>query len=86
MLHNNYKTEDNSAEVAWIYDYYSNQLQRDLVASKRLATKGLQHVIAGLVPLLYGNIRVHNHLLTAELYSSIPARHRRGTTWRRLVD
>ena len=86
MLRNEYKIEDHSIDIAWIYDLYSSQLQQELAASKRLAAKGLQHVVAGLVPLLYGNIRMYNHLLTAELYSSIPARHKRSTTLQRLVD
>ena len=51
-----------------------------------MTEKSLQHVVAGLVPLLYGKICTQHHLLTATLYNSMPARHRRSTTWRRLVD
>ena len=51
MLRNKYKKED-SMDVAWIYDLYSSPLQQEQAASKRLTGKGLQHVVAGLVPLL----------------------------------
>ena len=86
MLHNKYKIEEGSTDVAWIYDQYSSQLQQELAASKRLTGKVLPHVVAGLVPLLYGNVCTHNHLLMAVLYSSMPARHKQSTTWQRLVD
>lgn len=59
MLRNKYKIEEDSTDVAWIYDLYSSQLQRELAASKRLIGKGLQHVVAGLVPMLYENIGPH---------------------------
>ena len=72
MLHNKYEIEEDSTDVAWIYDTYSSQLQQELAASKRLTGKGLQHVVAGFVPLLYGNVCMHNHLLTAALYSCMP--------------
>ena len=86
MLHNKYEIEEYSTDVAWIYDTYSRQLQRELAASQRLTGKGLQHVVAGLVPLLYGNVSTHNHLLTAAFYSRMPARHKWSTTRQRLVD
>ena len=86
VLRNKYEIEEDSTDVAWIYDTYSSQLQRELAASKRLTGKGLQNAVAGLVPLLYGNVSTHNHLLTAALYNSMPARHKRSTTWQRLVD
>ena len=86
MLHNKYKIDEDSTDVAWIYDQYSSQLQRELAASKRLTDKGLQDVVSGLAPLLYENIHAHNHMLTAALYSNTPARHTRSTTWRRLVN
>ena len=81
MLRDKYKIEEDNTDVAWIYDEYSSKLQQDLVASKRLTEKGLQHVVMGLVPLLYGRIGMRNNLLTTMLYSSMPARHRQNTTW-----
>ena len=74
VLHNKYEKEEDSTYVAWIYDTYSSHLQPELAANKRLTGKGLQNAVAGLEPLLYGNVSMHNHLLTAALYNSMPAR------------
>ena len=86
VLCNKYKIEEDSTDIACIYDTYSSQLQQELAPNKRLTGKGLQNAAAGLLPLLYGNVSTHNHLLTAALYNSMPARNKRSTKWRRLVD
>ena len=56
-------------------------MYQELSNSRHLCTKGLHHIVAGMVPLAFGGVNQLHEMLTAATYDTLPVQQRQYTAW-----